>query len=58
MYSYFYRLIQKLILKKSFNNDLSKLIDKHKVSEIIDIGCADSPILEHINNGYSYYGYD
>ena len=58
MYSYFYSLIQKLILKKNFYVDLIKLINKHKVSEIIDIGCADSSILEHTNDEYLYYGYD
>ena len=58
MYSYFYRLLQKLILKRSFSVDIIKLINKHNVGEIIDIGCADSPILKHINNGYSYYGYE
>jgi len=58
MYSYFYSLIQKAILKKNFYADLIQLINKHKVSEIIDIGCADSSILEHTNDKYIYYGYD
>jgi len=58
MYSYFYRLIQKLILKKSFNEDLVKLIDLCKVNEIIDVGCADSSILENIDNSYTYHGYE
>ena len=58
MYSHFYSLIQMLIAKKNFYVDLIKLINKHKVSEIIDIGCADSSILEHINDEYLYYGYD
>ena len=58
MYSHFFSLIQKIILKKNFYADLSKLINKHKVSKIIDIGCADSSILEHINDEYLYYGYD
>ena len=58
MYSYFYRFLQKLIVKRSFNEDLIKLIDKNKVNEIIDIGCADSSILEYINSSYSYHGYE
>jgi hypothetical protein len=58
MYSYFYSLIQKIILKKNFYVDLIQLINKHKVNEIIDIGCADSLILEHFNDEYLYYGYD
>ena len=58
MYSYFYSLIQKIILKKNFYADLIQLINKHKVSQIIDIGCADSSILEHFNDEYYYYGYD
>ena len=58
MYSYFYGLIQKLILKKNFYVDLIKLVNKQKINAIIDIGCADSSILEHINDEYSYYGFD
>ena len=48
MYSYFYRLFQSLILKRSFNEDLIKLIKQHNVQDIIDIGSADSPLLEYI----------
>ena len=58
MYSYFYSLIQKLILKKNFYVDLVKLVNRQKINAIIDIGCADSSILEHISDDYSYYGYD
>jgi len=58
MYSHFYRLLQTLILKRSFNEDLIKLIKQHNVSDIIDVGCADSPILNHIDNKYSYHGYE
>ena len=58
MYSYFYRFLQRLIVKRTFNEDLIKLIDKNKVNEIIDIGCADSSILEYINSSYSYHGYE
>lgn len=58
MYSYFYSLIQKTILKKNFYIDLIQVINKHKVSEIIDIGCADSSILQHTDDKYLYYGYD
>lgn len=58
MYSYFYRLIQSLILKKSFNEDIIKLINQHNINNIIDIGCADSTILNHLENKYSYHGYE
>ena len=58
MYSYFYRLFQSLILKRSFNEDLIKLIKQHNVQDIIDIGSADSPLLKHIGNDYSYHGYE
>ena len=58
MYSYFYRLLQNLILKRSFNEDLIQLIKQHNVSDIIDVGCADSPILKYIDNKYSYHGYE
>ena len=58
MYSYFYRLIQSLILKKSFNEDIIKLINQHNINNIIDIGCADSTILNYLENKYSYHGYE
>ena len=58
MYSYFYRLFQSLILKRSFNEDLIKLIKQHNVQDIIDIGSADSPLLEYIGDEYSYHGYE
>ena len=58
MYSYFYRLFQSLILKRSFNEDLIKLIKRHNIQDIIDIGSADSPLLNYINNDYFYHGYE
>tara|TARA_B100001057_G_C22860855_1_gene954440 strand:+ start:472 stop:1068 length:597 start_codon:yes stop_codon:yes gene_type:complete len=58
MYSYFYRLFQSLILKRSFNEDLIKLIKRHDIQDIIDIGSADSPLLNYINNDYFYHGYE
>mgnify|MGYP001494374718 CR=1 FL=1 len=58
MYSYFYRLIQNLILKKSFNEDIIKLIKQHSINNIIDIGCADSTILNNLENKYFYHGFE
>ena len=58
MYSNFYRLFQSLILKRSFNEDLVNLIKKHNVQDIIDIGCADSPLLKYIDDNYYYHGYE
>lgn len=58
MYPYFYRLLQSFILKKSFNDDLIKLINKHDVKEIIDIGSADSTILKYIGKNYYYHGFE
>ena len=58
MYSYLYRLIQKIILKRSFNTDLIKLINSQKPEHILDIGCADSTLLENLDDKYFYHGYD
>jgi hypothetical protein len=58
MYSYIYRLIQKILIKKSFNEDIINLLLKIKINHIIDIGCADSTILSKIKNKYFYSGYD
>ena len=58
MYSYLYRLIQKIILKRSFNTDLIKLINSQKPKYILDIGCADSTLLENLEETYNYNGYD
>lgn len=58
MYSYFYRLIQWLILKKNIYVDFVKVINKQKINTIIDVGCGDNSILEYINDEYLYYGYD
>ena len=58
MYPYIYRLIQKLLIRKSFNEDIINLLLKIKVNHIIDIGCADSTILSKINKKYFYSGYD
>jgi hypothetical protein len=58
MYPYLYRLIQKIILKRSFNTDLIKLINEINPKQIIDIGCADSTLLNNINNNSRYCGFD
>ena len=58
MYSHFYRLIQKLILKKNIYVDFVKVINKQKVNTIVDVGCADNSILDYINGEYLYYGYE
>jgi hypothetical protein len=58
MYPYIYRLIQKILIKKSFNEDIINLLLKIKINHIIDIGCADSTILSKIKNKYFYSGYD
>ena len=58
MYSYFYRLIQNLILKRNIYVDFVKVINKQKINTIIDVGCGDNSILEYINGEYLYYGYD
>lgn len=59
MYSYFYRILQNIILKRSFYNDVLNLINEDKkIKQIIEIGCADSILLKNINRNYLYDGFD
>ena len=60
MYQYLYNRIQKIILKKSLNSDSAKLAELLKVKNIIDIGCANSEILNYLKNQnkIKYYGYE
>lgn len=58
MYSLFYRLIQRIILKRSFYDDFLKIIKNKKINHIVEIGCADSIILKYINEDIYYDGYD
>ena len=59
MYSYFYRILQNVILKRSFYNDVLNLINEDKkIKQIIEIGCADSILLKNINSNYMYDGFD
>ena len=58
MYSFFYRLLQNIVMKGSFNDDVIKIIKKNQVKQIIDIGCADSSLLEKIKDNFLYDGYD
>ena len=58
MYSLFYRLIQRIILKRSFYDDFLKIIKNEKINHIVEIGCADSIILRDINKEIYYDGFD
>lgn len=58
MYPYIYRLIQKILIKKQFNNDIENLLLSININHIVDIGCADSTILNNIKKRYFYTGYD
>ena len=58
MYSLFYRLLQNIILKRSFNDDVIEIVRKNKVKQIIDIGCADSTLVEKLTGNFSYDGYE
>ena len=58
MYSLFYRLIQRIILKRSFYDDFLKIIKNEKINHIVEIGCADSVILRDINKEIYYDGFD
>ena len=58
MYSLFYRYLQKIILKKSFYDDILKIIHNENVKYIVEIGCADSIILNNLDEKYFYNGFD
>ncbi len=58
MYSLFYRLIQRIILKRSFYDDFLEIIKNEKINHIVEIGCADSLILRDINKEIYYDGFD
>lgn len=60
MYHYLYKIIQKIILKKSLNSDAAKLAEILKVKNIIDIGCANSDLLNYLKNPhkFKYFGFE
>ena len=60
MYQYLYNRIQKIILKKSLNSDSAKLAKLLRAKTIVDIGCANSEILNHLEdlNKIKYFGYE
>ena len=58
MYSLIYRLIQKILVKRSFYDDFLKILNQENINHIVEIGCADSIILQKLDKKYSYDGYD
>jgi 16S rRNA A1518/A1519 N6-dimethyltransferase RsmA/KsgA/DIM1 with predicted DNA glycosylase/AP lyase activity len=58
MYSLIYRLIQKILVKRSFYDDFLKILNQENINHIVEIGCADSMILQKLDKKYSYDGYD
>ena len=58
MYSLIYRLIQKILVKRSFYDDFLKILNQENIDHILEIGCADSIILQKLDKKYSYDGYD
>ena len=58
MYSFFYRLIQKILIKRSFYDDFLKYFRLEDLNQIVEIGCADSIILENLSKDIKYDGYD
>ena len=58
MYSLIYRLGQKILLKRSFYKDFLNIIKFENINHIVEIGCADSIILEKIDKNFSYDGFD
>ena len=58
MYSIFYRIIQKILLKRSFYDDFLRILETENVNQIVEIGCADSIILKKLNKDLYYDGFD
>ena len=58
MYSLFYRFIQKILLKRSFYDDFLNVIKDDHINHIVEIGCADSIILDKLNKNFYYDGFD
>lgn len=59
MYSYIYRSIQNILLKKSFYDDVNKIISSHKkFKNVVEIGCADALILKKFDKSLKYFGYE
>ena len=58
MYSLIYRFVQNLLIKKDPYSDLADFLNKNKFKTIIDIGCADAPILKKKLKFSYYFGFD
>ena len=58
MYSIFYRIIQKILLKRSFYDDFLNILKTENIKQIVEIGCADSIILKKLNKDINYDGFD
>ena len=58
MYSFFYRIIQKILIKRSFYDDFLKYFRLEGLNQIVEIGCADSIILKSLSKDIKYDGYD
>ena len=58
MYSIFYRIIQRILLKRSFYDDFLNVLKTENIKQIVEIGCADSIILKKLNKDINYDGFD
>ena len=58
MYSIFYRIIQRILLKRSLYDDFLKVLKTKNIKQIVEIGCADSIILKKLNKDINYDGFD
>ena len=58
MYSFFYRIIQKILIKRSFYDDFLKYFRLEGLNQIVEIWCADSIILKSLSKDIKYDGYD
>ena len=58
MYSIFYRIIQRILLKRSFYDDFLNILKTENIKQIVEIGCADSIILKKLNKDINYDGFD
>ena len=58
MYSIFYRIIQRILLKNFLYDDFLNILKTKNIKQIVEIGCADSIILKKLNKDINYDGFD
>ena len=54
----FLQINSKILIKRSFYDDFLKYFRLEDLNQIVEIGCADSIILESLSKDIKYDGYD